>query len=197
LNQAWVPQAGWKFTFDVSVFAGSIVLEWGPNLVEKSLANGRYYPVEYKFKGKISMEIINLTLSLTFGVDAQALDSGLVLMVSGTLTLKLPVEHEINMDLLKPTEKFEIKPEATAELKVVGYVNIFGATVADARLSASTGLEFKGHLEIGWRDNTCALKGVLSSKAITLSGYIAVPMWWDKEIDPPQEFYPSKELYTF
>lgn len=190
-----IPQAGWKFTFNVSVFAGSIVLEWGPNLVEKPLANGRYHPVEYKFKGKISMELINLTLALSFGVDAQKLDSGLVLKVEGTIALKVPVEHEINMDLLKPTEKFDIKAEAKAALDVVGYVNLLGATMADARLSASTGLDFKGYLELGWRDATCALKGSLDSKAIILSGYISQRWLWDTKIGPI-ELVPSKPLYT-
>jgi hypothetical protein len=192
-----VPQVGWNFKFDISVLAGTFMMEWGPNLVETPLLNGRYYPVEFKFKGKIAIEIINLKLSLSFGVEAKALKSELVLKIEGTLTLKAEVEHDINMDLLKPTEKFEVKSEAKVDLDVVGYVNVFGETLSKGKLSASTGLELKGYMEIGWRTNTCALKGVLKTKAITVTGEISGTWLWSPKINPPIEILPGADLHTF
>ncbi len=78
-----MPQVGWKFTFDVSVFAGSILAECEPEYVEGVKAAGRYYAVQHKFSGKIEMKVFSISAAISFGVEAKALDSGLVLKIRG------------------------------------------------------------------------------------------------------------------
>jgi len=192
-----LPQVGWKFDFEISVFAGSVLLEWGPNIVEAPLANERYYPVEFKFKGKISMEVFNLKLTVSFGVDAQAVGSRLVLKIEGTITLKATLEHEINMDLLTPVQQFEVKSEAGGKLAVVGLVTLVGATLASGELAVSGAFEFKGYLEVGWRDSSFRLEGALNRKQVLVTGYAQVIYLWETKIDPPIEVYPEGVVYTF
>ena len=191
-----LPQFGWKFTFEISLFAGTLSLTWGPSYAEKVLANGRYYPVNYEFRGRISMEIISLKVALSFGVDAQALDSGLVLKVEGSIELKVAIEHDINMDLLKPKEKFDLDAEGKPDLRVVGYISLLGYTLTGAELGVTTAIELKGYMEIDWRNKEFGIKGVLSRKPIMLYGSIQ-GLFWSSEIDPPIELMEGGDLYTF
>ena len=192
-----VPQVGWKFTFDVSVFTGNIIFEWWPDYVKNKLANDRYWPVQWQLKGSIKIEIINIELTVSFGVDARALDSGLVVKVEGTIGLKASLSKDINMDFFKPKQVLGVEADADAKLAVVGYVSLLGKTLADAELSASGGLKLKGDLTLEWATRTCDLKGKLESKPIELNGYIRVPWWFDKRIDPPVTLLKGKPLYTF
>lgn len=189
-----LPQAGWKFTFEVSVFAGTFLLEWRPTYAAP-LANERYWPVNYSFRGRIEMEIVHLTLRLSFGVEAQALESGLVLKVEGSIELKVKVAHDINMDLLKTREKFDLKSECKLDIHVVGYVNLFGKTLAGAKLGVTTAIELVGYLAIDWKLPECGIKGSLDLKPTYLYGYVE-GLLWNSNIDPI-ELLPGHELYKF
>lgn len=189
-----VPQVGWKFTFEVSVFAGTLALECTPEYVEGVKANGRYYAVQHKFNGNIEMEIFSVTLSVSFGVEAKALDSGLVLKVEGKISLKCKISREINLDFFSPKQEFEVEASATAKLAVVGYVSLLGHTMADAELSVSSGLEFKGKFEVEIPTRKFDLHGKLKTKKILLTGWIRSDWWFDKKIDPPKELLPEREL---
>ena len=191
-----VPQVGWKFTFDVSVFAGSITAECAPEYVEGVKANGRYYAVQHKFNGSIEIELFMISIGVSFGVEARALDSGLVLKVEGKLTLKCKISKDIHLDFFSPKQEFEVKADATAKLAVVGYVSLFGKTIADAELSVSSGLEFKGKFEAELSTRKFDLHGKLKTKKIELSGFIRSDWWFDKKIDPPKVLLPEKELCT-
>jgi hypothetical protein len=191
---AKVPQVGWKFTFEVSVFAGTITCECAPEYVAGPKANGRYYPVQHKFKGKIEVKLFDVSITVSFGVDAQVLDSGLVLKIDGKISLECSVEKEINLDFFNPRQEFEVKAEANAKLEVVGYVSLLGKTLADAELSVSSGLEFKGKFEADLPERKFHLGGKLKTKKILLNGKVKCPYWWDKKIDPPKELLPEREL---
>jgi hypothetical protein len=136
-------------------------------------------------------------LAVSFGVDARALDSGLVIKVEGTIALKASIAKDINMDFFKPKQVLAVEADADAKIAVVGYVSLLGKTLADAELSASGGLKLKGDLTLEWATRTCDLKGKLESKDIELNGYIRVPWWFDKKIDPPVMILKGKPLYTF
>jgi hypothetical protein len=191
-----VPQVGWKFTFDVSVFAGTILCECAPEYVEGVKAGGRYYAVQHKFKGKIEIKLFSISIGVSFGLDAQALDSGLVLKIQGTLTLECKISKEINLDFFTPKQEFEVEAKSDVELAVVGYVSVLGKTLADGKLSVGGGLAFKGKFEAELPTRKFDLTGKLKSEDILLSGYIRCPCWWDKKIDPAVVLLKERPLYT-
>ena len=192
-----VPQVGWKFGFEVSVLTGTILLEWWPEYVNKVLANGRYYPVQNRLQGKISMTIVDVEMSLSFGVDARALDSGLVVKIAGSINLAATIDADISLTLLKPRQTVDVSASADAKISVVGFVSLLGKTVADAVLTAHAGLELAGQLEIDMSRRKLDLHGRLESKAIQLDGYISIPWWPDKTIDPPIVVLKPQTLYDF
>ncbi|MBI4703211.1 MAG: hypothetical protein HY744_19010 [Deltaproteobacteria bacterium] len=192
-----LPQVGWKFTFEVSVFAGQLLLEWEPEYVAGPLAAGRYYPVQWKLRGKIDLQIVEVKLELSFGVDIRALGTGLVLKIEGSLIVAASIAKDINLDFFKPRQVLEVGGSASAKLAVVGYVSVLGKTIADAELSVGGGLEFKGDLTMEWSTRTFDLKGKLKSKPILLTGYIRRPIWPDKKIDPPKQILAGRDLYAF
>lgn len=193
-----VPQAGWKFEFEVSAFAGMVLVEWAPHQHKAAIAGGRYIPVEYKFKGKISLEIVNVSITLSFGIDVVALGTGLVGKVFGKMSFKASIEREIQMDMLRPTQTFDVASDGVVELGAVVSATVVGYTLADGRLSVNTGLELKGKLEADWQNGRFDLEGVLKRKPILLTGSIQGPWWWGKKrIDPPVQILAGGDLYTF
>lgn len=192
------PQVGWKFTFEISAFAGSIVLDFTPKPAAP-IADGRFLPVQWACEGKIELELIKLKIALSFGVEATALDSGLVLKIEGSITFEVKINVAVNADTIKsPRQEIGIEGSYVGELKVVGYVSLVGKTVADAKLSVEAGLEFKdGKLIIDLSRRACELKGELRTKPITLSGKIVCPYWFDKKIDPPKVLLPGSLLHKF
>jgi uncharacterized protein YunC (DUF1805 family) len=192
-----LPQIGWKFSFEVSVFAGQIIVECAPQYLGAVALFGRYHGVQHRFKGSIDVEIINLSIKVSFGVDARALDSGLVLKIEGTLSIKASVSKEINLDFFSPKQVVDVGADGKAKLAAIGYVSLLGKTIADAEISVSTGIELKGNLTVEVSTRTFDLKGKLNSKPIILTGYIVVPYWFDKKIDPPVKILEGSNLYTF
>jgi len=178
------PQVGWKVSFDLSVLAGTIVIECGPR-AEALTADGRYYPINYVVEGSLKLELVNLKITLSFGLEAMALDTGLVLKVEGSVSLKVEVSVDLKLDLLRnPVKEVGIAAESTNELKIVGYVSVLGKTVAGAELSIANGFEFKnGKLLIDVTKASFDLRGTLRAKETTVSGWIKVPWWWDKKVD--------------
>lgn len=192
------PQIGWKFTFEISAFAGSIVLDFTPKPAEP-IADGRYLPVNWCCSGKIELELINLKIALSFGIEAVALDSGLVIKIEGSIKFEVKISVEVDADTIKsPVQEIGIEGKYVGEIKVVGYVSLVGKTLADASLSVSAGMEFKdGKLIIDLAKRSCDLKGELRLKPVTLTGKIVCPWWFDKKIDPPMELLPAVSLKKF
>lgn len=61
LLRDWVPQAGFKFEFEVELFAGSIAATWG-------YRENSDYRVYYGFDLELSLTIIRISLILSFGI---------------------------------------------------------------------------------------------------------------------------------
>lgn len=190
-----VPQLGWKFTFDVSVFAGTVQVDLGPEYVKGPIAKGRYFPVQYKVHATFVMTLIDLMASLSFGFEAKAAGTGLTVKAELVFKLKAKIEHEFNLDLLKPKEKFPLTSEASVEPKAVADASILGYTLAHGEVGVSTGLALDGYLEIDWREKKFELRGVLSRKAVILSGEVHCPIG-SKPMDPI-EIFPKGDLHTF
>lgn len=190
------PQIGWKFTFDVSVFTGSILLEWYPDYVDQPLANGRYLAVEWKLDGKIQIEIFNIMIEASFGVDARAVGSGIVVKVAGSIDGKASVDANINLNLAKARQDYGVATEANATLRVVGHASIFGKTIADAELKGTGGVELvDGKLDVQWDKRTCDLTGRVELKPVIITGYVR-GIIWDSELDPVQVME-RKRLFDF
>ncbi len=194
-----MPAVGWKFSFDVSVLAGEIMLEWSTQYGEGSaLANGRYLPVEWELQGRIDLQIIKLTLKLGFGVDLRVFKTGMVAMIEGSITLEAAVGVDVYLGPREPTKTFDVKTSAKAKLACVAKATIFGFTLVEAELSVEGGIELKkGKVILTWEGRKLDLQGELVSKKIVLKGHIKRKCLWDKKIDPPKVLLPERSLHHF
>ena len=193
-----MPKIGWSFSFDVSVFAGKISLEWASVYGPGALADGRYLPVVWDLHGRVDIEIINLTLKVGFGVDLRVLGTGVVAMIEGSLTLMASVGADINIGGDKLVEYIDVETSAVPALEAVASATVLGFTLVEAKLSVDGGIELQdGKLMVSWADKKFDLKGTLVSKEIQLNGYIRRRWWWDKKIDPPKVILEEKPLHEF
>jgi hypothetical protein len=194
------PQLGWKFSFSISLLAGSIALEWQPRYQKGPIANGRYYPVGLRANGKIGMEVVNLSASISFGIEAVALGTGLVVKVTGTASLKVPLDCEIQLEEWRPKFEVFLKPQASIEAVAKGYATVLGYTLVDAQVSAALAFSMDdGKLEIT-PHRAVELKGHLKREDVEIKGYLNVPVcWWTKrkKIDPPIVVYRGAIIHTF
>ncbi|MBW2522814.1 MAG: hypothetical protein JRI23_01500 [Deltaproteobacteria bacterium] len=192
-----VPKVGWSFSFDVSVFAGTIVLEWGAAYGDP-LANGRYLPVAWEVGGRVDIEIISLTLTVGFGVDVRALGTGVFAMISGSLTLKASVGADINIGGDKVVEEIDVAASAECKLSATAGATFLGMTIADAELSVDGGVELReGKLFVSFTQKKFDLTGELWCKQIQLTGHIRRPILRDKHIDPPKIILPERQIHEF
>jgi len=192
-----MPQLGWKFEFSVSLFAGTITLQWGPKALPGPVSDGRYYPVGLKVVGNIAMDVIAIEASISFGVEARALGTGIVAKIEGKLSLKVAVECEIALEEWKPKTEVALKPEASFTGSAIGYASVVGYSLIDARLSCKVAITMDdGKLEIE-PEHGIVLKGTLKREPIQLKGYIKVPIWGLKKIDPPVMLCEGAVLHKF
>jgi hypothetical protein len=192
-----MPQLGWKFEFSVSLFAGTITLQWGPKALPGPVSDGRYYPVGLKVVGNIAMDVVAIEASISFGVEARALGTGIVAKIQGKLSLKVAVECEIALEEWKPKFEVALKPEASFTGSAIGYASVAGYSLVDAQLSCKVAITMDdGKLEIE-AEHGIVLKGTLKREPIQLKGYIKVPIWGLKKIDPPVMLCEGAVLHKF
>ncbi|MEM6789837.1 MAG: hypothetical protein AAF715_20120 [Myxococcota bacterium] len=190
------PQLGWKFSFKVSVLAGTIVLSWFPEYVDQPQANGRYLPVQLKIQGAFELEIFNVTVAASFGIDASAAGTGVTVKIEGTLMGSAKLSASLNLDLFTPKQVFGVSAQAGASLTVVGRATVLGKTLADAQLKGSGGIELvDGKLEVSLSPIACDLKGRIESKRVEVTGYVR-SWFWKSELDPIIVM-DRRELYRF
>ena len=192
---AKLPQLGWKFEFKLALLEGSMAFEWGPTLKPAPLLD-RYWPVEMEFVLVFEIELINLELTLSFGIKVKALGTGIEARISGSIGLKIPIRTEFNLNFHKPKVDFFLRPEAYGRLDAVGKCTVFGWSLVDARLSVKAALIMPdGKLEIKIADGI-HLKGTLRLEPVMLTGYIIGPIGGPKEMDPI-EIVHEHEVYRF
>jgi hypothetical protein len=199
-----VPKVGWTFDFTISVFEGWIGLEWAPSYVDDGapIYDDRYCAVEYKWKGKIELTIIDLSVSVGFGIDVQMAGlAELTAKIEGSLTFKAKVAHDIHMDLFKGKERFEVETSGGPALTAKIAVNVLGYTLVGGQVSVKSGLKLAGAVEIEWSTRTFDLKGELKRQPVTLTGAIQYPTWYGgtktRKIDPPIEIIGGGTIHTF
>ncbi|NUP05596.1 MAG: hypothetical protein HOW73_06000 [Polyangiaceae bacterium] len=190
-----LPKAGWYFEFGLSVFAGSVVFEWAPAYQQGPLG-GRYYPVGTEFKFKIAMEILNLSLTLGFGIQCYAAGTGFRATIDGTVKFKIAIEKEFAGDD-EQRRKLEVIGVCDGALTPQLHVSVLGWTVAEAKASLSSGLEYKGYFVIDKKANQFGLKGVVKSKPVVLTASFYAG-WWSgtKQMDP-YTILQGATIYTF
>ncbi|UQA62015.1 hypothetical protein [Polyangium aurulentum] len=192
-----LPQLGFKFTFSVSLLEGSFAIEWGPNLAEDIRANGRYYPVDFKAVGKIAMDVVNISLDASFGVEAKRLGTGIVAKVGGTVGLKCSVEATISVDKRKPKMEIGLKPEAKCTLYATGEASVVGWSLINAHLTATAAIVMPdGKLEVSIKTGV-KVTGTLRSEPILIKGYLKGPIGPPKRIDPPIQVLKGYPIYKF
>jgi len=189
-----VPKMGFYFEFKLSVFAGSLVFEWAP--AYRPLSGGRYYPVETEYKFKIAMEIINLQLTLGFGIKCYAAGTGFKASIEGILKFKIAVEKEFAGDDSQRA-KIEVIGTCDGALQPILHVSILGWTVTEAKAAVQSGLEFKGYLAISKAAGEFGLKGVVKSKPVILTASFYTGWWGGTKTMDPYTLLNGAVIYTF
>lgn len=192
-----VPQVGWKLSVEASLFSGTLAYTCAAEHVEQPLASGRYYAVQWVHELTLEMVLIELELTLSFGLEARAAGAALVLKIEGSLSLEAGIGATVRLDLASPSRRLEVRAEAGAELRIVGYVSLLGKTLADAELSVGGGLKLDDAevvIEPGAR--AFDFKGKLLSKSIEVNGYIRAGWFADRRLDPV-ELMAEEVLHTF
>jgi hypothetical protein len=193
-----IPQVGWKFTFDISFFEGTLKFGWKPRYLDSVLASGRYRPVENLVTLTVGMTVISIKVGASFGLDARAAGTGLTITASGELSLKVELNFSIQLTHEKPQDKVELVVDATLKFDIVGNASVAGYTLADAKVSADGGLKFTGEFLMDWTaKERFKLTGKLELKRALLTGHIEIPWWWDEEIDPPIVLIEGRDLWHF
>lgn len=190
-----VPKLGFYFEFSLSVFAGSIVFEWAPAYQGGPLS-GRYYPVGTEFKFKIAMEIINLSLTLGFGIKCYAAGTGFKASIEGILKFKIAIEKEFAGDD-DQRKKLEVVGVCDGSLQPILHVSILGWTVTEAKAAVSSGLEFKGYFMIDKKAGQFGLKGVVKSKPVVLTASFYTGWWGGTKVMDPYTLLNGAVIYTF
>lgn len=192
-----VPKWGFYFTFDLKVFAGTLSFEWGPGYVDGPLG-GRYYPVATQYKGKIAMEIVNLTLTLGFGFSFQAGGkTGIKASIEGTLTFKAAVNKTFSGNE-EEGKYINIESECTGKLGPIFEVQILGWTLTRAEASVSSGLQLKGGaLIIDKKTNKLGFRGTIISKPVVCTASFRGPFFWQKYEMEPKVLLESANIYQF
>lgn len=191
------PQWGFKFSYELSLLSGSMSVDVTPE-VGDPFAAGRYFPVRHRVHLALEFKLIDVTIKLSFGAEAMMADTGVVLKVQGSLGVKVAVSTKIALDTLKdPKREIKLVDEHSRQFLVTGRVSLWGHVLAGAELSIDGGLELKkGRLVVDLGKWTYAVKGILMSKATTMSGWIKVPWWFDRKLKDV-ELQEEKELYKY
>ncbi len=177
-----MPQMGWKFEVEVSVFSGEILLEWGPNYVDEPVVPGRYLAVEHMFDINIGTNILHFMAALSFGIEVRAAGTGVTLKAEGKVTLDIPVKFIAVLSVKrKPEHEVDVRPLAIAEIKLIGDASVLGWTVAHAEGGVGTSFSMDdGKLECGTQKKL-HLTGTLKRNEIEAT------WWWKGPSKPPKE----------
>lgn len=202
-----VPQAGFKFEFSLSVLCGYAVVEWGPK--NAACIDKRYWPVYTQFKLKLAMEIVNMRLALSFGVDVtcggERWKTGIVIKIEGSLAFKIAIDKEIHAFQgpcppklkSKSPPKFGVAGDCQGELTPYASAYLAGYTVTDARAALTSGLEFKGEFIYDLPNKNIGLKGELKSKSLVLTASFKAPGWSTPRAIDPIEILKATSIHTF
>jgi hypothetical protein len=175
-----MPQLGWKITFSISVLEGSIEGQWGPKMLDAPI-DDRYLPVVTFFNLKINVMLLAVSVELSFGLEAMALGTGVILKIAGTLGCKVP----LNVNVVGSHDPFEVKltPSIECELKVVGYASVIGFSIIDVQVSLTGGITVDGKFVVDPKRGL-HLEGAVKRKPIVVKGHLKWPLGAPKPIDP-------------
>jgi hypothetical protein len=199
-----LPQVGWKFEFDLKVLTGYVVCEWAPKCAP--CIDDRYWPVYKEFKLKIAMEVINLKLALSFGIDLSVggdrWKTGLVAKIEGSITFKLAIEKDLFVTQgpgpKRPdgAMKFPIVGDCLAALTPYATAYAAGYTVADARCEVNSGFEFKGAFVVDL-PRGLDLEGELKTKPLVFTASVSAGWWSSPRAIDPYTILPGTSLKKF
>jgi hypothetical protein len=175
-----MPQLGWKVTFSISVLEGSIEGQWGPKMIDAPI-DDRYLPVVTFFSLKINIMLLAVSVELSFGLEAMALGTGVILKLSGTLGCKVP----LNVHVVGTQDPFEVKltPAIECELKVIGYASVAGLSIIDVQVSVTGGITVDGKFVVDPKRGL-HLEGAVKRKPIVVKGHVKWPLGAPKPMDP-------------
>jgi hypothetical protein len=175
-----MPQLGWKVTFSISVLEGSIEGQWGPKMLDAPI-DGRYLPVVTFLNLKINVMLLAVSVELSFGLEAMALGTGVILKIAGTLGCKVP----LNVNVVGSHDPFEVKltPSIECELKVVGYASVVGFSVIDVQVSVTGGITVDGKFVVDPKRGL-RLEGAVKRKPIVVKGHLKWPLGAPKPMNP-------------
>lgn len=178
-----LPQIGWKVTFSISVLEGSIEGTWGPKMIDAAV-DDRYLPVQTSFNLKINVMLISVSVEVSFGVEAMALGTGVIIKLSGTIGCKVPLKINV-----VGTDPFEVKltPSVECELKVIAYASVVGLSIVDVQVSVTGGITVDGKFVVD-PQRGIDLQGEVKRNPIVVKGHVKWPL------GPPKPFTPIEVL---
>lgn len=190
-----VPKWGFYFTFDMKVFAGSVIFEWGPGYGEK--LGERYYPVDTQYKFKIAMDIVNVTLTVGFGVQCMAKGTGFKAVIEGSLTFKIGLNYAFNGQD-DDRKVIGVQGSCDGKLNPLLEVKVLGWTVTKAEAAVTSGLYLRGgQFVIDKKANKFGLHGTICSRPVVLTAEFRTGFWGVKKTMDPKTILRGSAIYTF
>jgi hypothetical protein len=191
------PQFGWKFEIEIAFLEGSAAFQWEPKLLPKT-SSGRYYPVRHQGTFKLALDVFALTAKLSFGIEARAVGTALVLKVEISGSLKFGLEYEGEFKLppsTRTTFEIGIKPEGKLKGSAIIHVKVAGYTLIDGRLDCEVTFNVRnGKFRIDPQKGP-VIEGTLRREAVYLKGYVNTP--FGRRAMEPKKLCNESDILSF
>jgi hypothetical protein len=190
------PQVGWKFSLDIGILAGKLLLSWGPDPGEKR-DDDRYYPVDFAVTFKIKMKIIEIKATVSLGVSAKVGGTGFECLVGLEFFLSVLAEIDVKLGRDKPEVKVPVKVTAWVRAFAVAQLTFFNYEVAGATIEAKALIFMNdGNLKVSL-ESGIKLTGTVQASGIVVCGHVKGPGMVPVPLDPPLQVTHPAILYAF
>ncbi|WP_437661599.1 LysM peptidoglycan-binding domain-containing protein [Sorangium sp. So ce1182] len=187
-----LPQVGWKFTFSLSILAGSLKLSWGKEMIDEAVGD-RYLPARTIYSLDAKLKIIDIEAEISFGFEADAgLGTRFVLKASGGIGCSVPLSASVS----NSPDPFEVKlkPKLKCEFKATAEASLFGWSLVSAEVSFDGGITVDGKFIID-PGRTLRLTGKLKRNPTVFKGHFQSAVGSVRPFR--REVFPAADLCSF
>jgi hypothetical protein len=176
---------GWSVSGSASVLNVSFGVGWSVSNPssedQKLLADGRYAPVKRGAAVYLVGDVFQVELEAKFGIEVAAAGTGFGAFVYAKADAAVGVDIQIDMGGVK--NEVPITGEINFVVGGEAYVSAFGYAIAEATLTASTGIVLEGGTFLVKPENGFWLKGIIQLKPCVIRARMAGPTGV-KEMEP-------------
>ncbi|WP_437669513.1 LysM peptidoglycan-binding domain-containing protein [Sorangium sp. So ce131] len=187
-----LPQVGWKFTFSLSILAGSLKLSWGKEMIDDAVGD-RYLPARTIYSLDAKLKIIDIEAEISFGFEADAgLGTRFVLKASGAIGCSVP----LSANVYKSRDPFDVKlkPKLTCEFKATAEASLFGWSLISAEVSLDGGFTVDGKFIVD-PGRTLRLTGKIKRNSTVFKGHFQSAVGSVRSFR--REVFPAADLCSF